>query len=83
MSEEQLAALRATLKDDAALQEKLRAAADLDAAVALANEAGFDVSKADLLKFQAKQMLELTDEALEKVSGGGDGGRCYWWTEGE
>jgi predicted ribosomally synthesized peptide with nif11-like leader len=47
MSEEQLAALLAKLKDDAALRDKLQAAADLDAAVALAKEAGFDVSKAD------------------------------------
>ena len=70
MSEEQLAALLAKLKDDAGLQEKLKGAADLDAAVALAKEAGFDVSKADLLKFQAEQTLELSDEELEGMSGG-------------
>ncbi len=45
MSEEQLSALLAKLKDDAGLQEKLKGAADLDAAVAMAKEAGFDVSK--------------------------------------
>ncbi|MCP9807355.1 Nif11-like leader peptide family natural product precursor [Cyanobium sp. T1B-Tous] len=49
MSEEQLSALLAKLKDDAGLQEKFKGAADLDAAVALAKEAGFDVSKADWL----------------------------------
>ena len=70
MSEEQLSALLAKLKDDAELQEKLKGAADLDAAVALAKEAGFDVSKADLLKYQAKQTLELSDEELEGVAGG-------------
>ena len=70
MSEEQLAALLAKLKDDAGLQEKLKGAADLDAAVALAKEAGFDVSKADWPKYQAKQTLELSDEELEGVSGG-------------
>ncbi len=70
MSEEQLAALLAKLKDDAALRDKLQAAADLDAAVALAKEAGFDVSKADWLKYQAKQTLELSDEELEGVTGG-------------
>ena len=48
MSEEQLAALLAKLKDDVGLQEKLKGAAHLDAAVAIAKEAGFDVSKADL-----------------------------------
>ena len=70
MSEEQLSALLAKLKDDAGLQENLNGAEDLDAAVALAKEAGFDVSKADLLKYQAKQTLELSDEELETVSGG-------------
>ena len=70
MSEEQLTALLAKLKEDAGLQEKLKGAADLDAAVALAKEAGFDVSKADWLKYQAKQTVELSDEELEGVTGG-------------
>jgi predicted ribosomally synthesized peptide with nif11-like leader len=70
MSEEQLTALLAKLKEDAGLQEKLKAAADLDAAVAVAKEAGFDVSKAAWLKYQAKQTLELSDEELEDVAGG-------------
>jgi predicted ribosomally synthesized peptide with nif11-like leader len=70
MSEEQLSALLAKLKDDAGLQEKLKGAADLDAFVALAKEAGFDISKADWLRYQANQTLELSDEDLEKVAGG-------------
>ena len=70
MSEEQLTALLAKFKDDAGLQEKLQGAAVLDAAVALAKEAGFDVSQADWLKYQAKQTLELTYEELEDVAGG-------------
>jgi predicted ribosomally synthesized peptide with nif11-like leader len=70
MSEEQLSALLAKLKEDAGLQEKLKGAADLDAVVALAKEAGFDVSKADWLRYQEKQALELSDEELEAVSGG-------------
>ena len=79
MSEEQLSALLAKLKDDAGLQEKLKGAADLDAAVALAKEAGFDVSKADWLKYQAKQTLELSDEELEGVAGGGHTAMdCFW-----
>ena len=73
MSEEQLAALLGKIKDDVGLQEKLKGAADLDAAVALAKEAGFDVSKADWLKYQAKQTLELSDEELEDVAGGRQG----------
>ena len=70
MSEEQLSALLAKIKQDVGLQEKLKGAADLDAAVALAKEAGFDVSKADWLKYQANQTLELSDEELEGVAGG-------------
>jgi len=45
MSEEQLSAFLTAVKDDAELQEKLKGVANLDAAVALAKEAGFDVSK--------------------------------------
>ncbi len=70
MSEEQLTALLAKLKEDAGLQEKLKGAGDLDAAAAVAKEAGFDVSKADWLKYQAKQALELSDVELERVAGG-------------
>ena len=70
MSEEQLSALLSKLKEDAGLREKLQGAGDLDAAVALAKEAGFDVSKADWVKYQAKQTLELSDEDLEGVAGG-------------
>ena len=46
----------------------------------LAQEAVFDVSKGDWLKYQAKQTLELSDEELEGVAGGakptGGGGTC-------
>jgi predicted ribosomally synthesized peptide with nif11-like leader len=77
MSEEQLAALLAKLKDDAGLQEKLKGAADLDAVLAIAKEAGFDISKAAWLKFQAQQTIELSDEELENVAGA-----CYNGTYG-
>lgn len=50
MSKEQLQALLAKLDDDLALQAKFKGAADLDAAVAVAKEVGFDVSKADWLE---------------------------------
>ena len=70
MSEEQLAALIAKLKDDEGLQEKLKGAADLDAVLAIAKDAGFDISKADWLRYQAQQTIELSDEELEGVAGG-------------
>ena len=59
----------AKLKDDAEFLEKLKGAEDLDAAVAMAKEAGFDVSKADWLRYQVRQTLELSDEALEGLAG--------------
>jgi predicted ribosomally synthesized peptide with nif11-like leader len=77
LSEEQLSSLLAKLTEDLGLQEKLKGASGLDAAVALAKEAGFDVSKADFnARFQAKQTLELNDEELEGVVGGW--GYCIW-----
>ena len=49
MSKEQLQALLAKVDDDMDLQAKFKGAADLNAAVALAKEAGFEVSSADWL----------------------------------
>jgi predicted ribosomally synthesized peptide with nif11-like leader len=71
MSAEQLTAFWAAVEGDPSLEETLKGAADLDAAVAVAKDAGFDVSKADLLEYQSQQTLELSDEDLEKVAGGG------------
>lgn len=71
MPQEQLASLLAKLQDDADLREKLQGASDLDATVKIAKDAGFEVSKADLLRYQAKQVLELSDEELESVPAGG------------
>ena len=71
MSEEQLAALLAKLKDDAGLQAKLKAATNLDSVLAIAKDAGFVISKAVWLKFQAQQTIEMSDEELEMYAGGG------------
>jgi predicted ribosomally synthesized peptide with nif11-like leader len=70
MSAEQLTAFWEAVEGDPSLEETLKGAADLDAAVAVAKEAGFNVSKADLLEYQSQQTLELSDEDLEKVAGG-------------
>jgi predicted ribosomally synthesized peptide with nif11-like leader len=66
MSEEQLKALLAAVKADAGLQEKLMAAADADAVVAIAKSAGFVISAEELQKTQS----DLSDEELEGVAGG-------------
>ena len=70
MSEEQLKAFLDALQGDTLLQERLKAAADADAVVAVAKEAGFAISKAEVLKAQAQQTTELSDEELEEVAGG-------------
>ncbi len=70
MSEEQLKAFLDALQGDTALQERLKAAADSDAVVALAREAGFALSEAETRKAQAQQTLELSEEELEGVAGG-------------
>jgi len=69
MSEEQLKAFLEAVKADAGLQEKLKAAADADAAVAIAKEAGFMISADELQRAQVVGE-ELTDEELEGVAGG-------------
>ena len=66
MSEEQLKAFIEKVKADTSLQEKLKAAADVDAALAIAKEAGFSVSVDDW------QVTELSDEELEGAAGGHD-----------
>ena len=67
MSEEQLKAFIAKVKGDTSLQEKLKAAADSDAVLAIAKEAGFSISADDLKNAQS----EISDEDLEGVAGGG------------
>ena len=66
MSTEQLKAFLEKVKADTSLQEKLKAASDADAVVAIAKEEGFSISADDLTKAQS----ELSDEELEGVAGG-------------
>ena len=75
MSEEQLKAFLEAVKADAGLQEKLNAAADADAAVAIAKEVGFMISSDELQRAQAVGE-ELSDEELEGVAGGKAGSVC-------
>ena len=69
MSEEQLKAFLEKVKADTSLQEKLKAAADANAASAIAKEAGFSIS-AD--EFTKAQPTELSDKELEGLAGGGE-----------
>ena len=66
MSEEQLKAFLENVKGETSLQEKLKAADDIDAVVAIAKEAGFSISTEDFKKAQS----EVSKEELEKAAGG-------------
>jgi len=70
MPEEQITAFLAAVKADAELEQKLKGAKDLDGAVAIANEAGFSVSKDAWLSYQAEQSLELSDDEVAGLDGG-------------
>ncbi|KGG25550.1 putative SAP domain [Prochlorococcus sp. MIT 0702] len=67
MSEEQLKAFLEKVKGDTSLQEKLKAAADSDAVLAIAKEAGFSISADDFGNAQS----ELSEKELESVAGSG------------
>ena len=66
MSEEQLKAFLEEVKGDTSLQEKLKAAGDADAVVAIAKDAGFMITAEELKNAQA----EVSDEELEGAAGG-------------
>ena len=74
MSEEQLKAFLGAVEADAGLQEKLKAAADSDAVVAIAKAAGFVISSEVL----EEQNENLSAEALEGVVGGVSGLAGGW-----
>ena len=76
MSEEQLKAFLEKVKGDTSLQDKLKAAASPEAAIALltqiAKEAGFAITAEDIQSMQSAT-VELSDEELEGAAGGGCG----------
>ncbi len=69
MSEEQLKAFLEKVKADTSLQEKLKAAADADAVVEIAKDAGFSITAEDIQSMQSAT-VELSDEELEGAAGG-------------
>ena len=66
MTQEQLTAFLANAKSNTRLQEQLKAAADINAVTAIAQETGFGISAVDLKKAQT----EISDEELERAVGG-------------
>ena len=77
MAHDQFKAFLEAVSADSSLQEKLNSAADADAVVAIAKEAGFVIS-AEAVENHYKEKLEeseeeLTAEQLEAVTGGAFG----------
>ena len=68
MSEEQLKSFLEKVKTDTELKEKLKGAADADAALAIAKEAGFAITTEDIQSMQFA--TDLSDNELEDVAGG-------------
>ena len=77
MSEDQLKALLEAVRSDAGLQEKLNAAADLDAVVEIAKDAGFMISAEELQRAQT----EVSEEELEGVAGGRNKEKFTAWKD--
>ena len=75
MSEEQLNAFLEKIKADTSLQEKLKAAANADAVLTIAKEAGYKISADDLKNAQS---VELSELELENLSGGGTTSGGYY-----
>lgn len=74
MSKSALFSFVARLKEDESLRESFRACSDLDAALLVAIQAGYDLDKADLLSLQQPMVADLTDGDLEAIAGGYDRG---------
>ena len=66
MSEEQLSALLAKLKEDAGFREKLQRASSSDNVVSIAHEEGFEIA----IDEAETTLTELSDFDLENVAGG-------------
>ena len=66
MPEEQLKAFLEKVKGDTSLQEKLKAASDLESIIAIAKDTGLSFSTDDIKKVKS----EISDAELEAAAGG-------------
>jgi len=74
MSQEDLQQFLEAVRQNRSLQEKLKAeGAD---PVAIAKEAGFSITQAELVRHQAGKIQELSDDDLESAAGGNN--RMDW-----
>ncbi len=71
MSQKDLEAFMAKVKNDKSLQEKLKGAKDANAVAAIATAAGWAVTGAEFVRHNAKMTSEMSDVELDAVAGGG------------
>ena len=81
MLEEQLNAFLEKVKSDTSLQEKLKAAASPEAAIEIAEEAGFSITAEDIQSMKSAT-TELSDDELEGAAGGLNGANTKNWPNG-
>ena len=77
MSEEQLKAFLEKVKGDTSLQEELKAAANSEAVLAIAKDAGFSISDDDIKNAQSS----ISEEELERDVVGGKN-NCLLYSDG-
>lgn len=70
MSAEQLDALADATRNDTQLTERLSAATTVEDAIAVATDAGFNVTAEDLAPHVATGRGELTEQELSRAAGG-------------
>lgn len=78
MSDEQINAFFAKVKANSSLQEKLRAATDIDAVAEIAKADGFPVSSEALQSAQ----LDISEEELKVIAGGWSGNAGFHFGNG-
>ncbi len=74
MSQENLNAFIDKVQSDSGLLEQMKNVSEADGAIAIARSAGFEITAGDLIRRQAKIASELSDDELDKVSGGATAG---------
>ena len=70
MQDEQLKEFVDAVANSIEIQQELLSATDLDAIVEVAKKNGYEISAADLIRHQASESLQLSDEELIAIAGG-------------
>jgi len=80
MTKEQFQALQGRMTDDIAFRERLKSAGDVECALEIAREAGFEVTQDDVSDYLSVNEQPLADDQVEDLSGG-QHGQYPWKTD--